>query len=984
MHRTGYLFFFLWILIAVPLRSQQMNFSSISSQLNLPSDECYNVVQDKKGYIWIATENGLCRYNGSSTRIYDSKSGLPERGVYYMGETPDGVFRIMTSRNRVLRISGDSLVNESFTQAFEQYLHNSGSFCYLLNMDDEKNIIVSTNNATYRISHTDNSIENLTQQEKLKTFLAVVTGTKDDYLIKSEFSPPGWPKKEALFSFRSQHGTKVLRIPVDKNEIFDWRLRLCRAGGYTFICFNNKLIRVDKELNYTVTKMPGTILSVYADRNNGLWLGLYQEGMCYYRDVSDMEAAQHLMEQHSVTGTLMDREGAVWCTTLDKGVFYCNNLAITDYANIPELGRPADMLQCVGDRLFIATANYSYMVLDRGRFYTKEFSLPEKHTIATGIFPFRNKLYFTNKGYAIRTDMDFSHRVLLGSANRSLSRRADLGLYQLDTCGGTLYGISYKEVYRFSGDLAVAAPLPFKSWGKCILSYNDSTLLVGHQEGIFSFNTHTGVYSAIPGFASYTVKMIRTRDGQVLVITKGDGLLLLENGRLRKISLGSDISPVMLDIVEDKYRTLWIASATGLLKVKQEGGLFRTQKLSTSNGLPSIMIRHVATCGEMLYVSTGEGLCSFPLKLNLLNTVPPAIFIRSILVNGRPVDLSGTLRFSYTENSLTAGFDALTYKNGNTTRLLYKLAGHGDAVFKTAAGNELNFDNLAPDTYELVVYALNNDGLKSIQPVYLHFVIRKPFWETTWFIVLVVLGACTIALILVIVIIRRIKRREEEKTAVNKLISGSQLSALQAQMNPHFIFNAINSIQNYILNNQGDEAYSYLAKFSKLIRMVLDNSRKSSLPLSAELSALKLYIALEQLRFKNSFSYSVSIGSDLDTDEVCVPAMLVQPYVENAIWHGLMNLGGEREGRLSIQVSRRDELLSIVIEDNGIGREQARRYKKEDVHTPVAMQLTEKRLLITQQMLGYKNIRVTITDLYSDAGKACGTRVELWLPLLTE
>lgn len=222
----------------------------------------------------------------------------------------------------------------------------------------------------------------------------------------------------------------------------------------------------------------------------------------------------------------------------------------------------------------------------------------------------------------------------------------------------------------------------------------------------------------------------------------------------------------------------------------------------------------------------------------------------------------------------------------------------------------------------------------------------------------------------------RQKRLRQEKNIIEL-----QHRALRAQMNPHFIFNAINSIQSYILNKNQHEAYDYLAKFGRLIRIVLHNSQEKSLMLHQELEMIKLYVEMEQLRFNNKFEFNLSINDDVHEYEMSVPAMLIQPYIENAIWHGLMNLENERNGILNLTLSMNDTLLKIIVEDNGIGREKSKLYKKEDSHKSVGMQLTEERLLMINRMEEFENAKVIITDLKDEKGVACGTRVEIFIPV---
>lgn len=228
-----------------------------------------------------------------------------------------------------------------------------------------------------------------------------------------------------------------------------------------------------------------------------------------------------------------------------------------------------------------------------------------------------------------------------------------------------------------------------------------------------------------------------------------------------------------------------------------------------------------------------------------------------------------------------------------------------------------------------------------------------------------------------------VKNQKQKNIIQKQLIDHHKQKAMLAQMNPHFIFNAINSIQNFVLHNKDDEAYSYLTKFSKLIRTILHNSNEDLVTLSSELETINLYISLEQLRFSNSFEYKLTLADDIDPENTEIPTMLLQPYVENAIWHGLMNLKEHQNAVLKIDASINNHLLKIVIEDNGVGREAAALHKKESIHNPIAMKLTAERLEMLKMSMANNGIRLEINDLYSAAQRPCGTKVIMHLPLIT-
>ena len=207
------------------------------------------------------------------------------------------------------------------------------------------------------------------------------------------------------------------------------------------------------------------------------------------------------------------------------------------------------------------------------------------------------------------------------------------------------------------------------------------------------------------------------------------------------------------------------------------------------------------------------------------------------------------------------------------------------------------------------------------------------------------------------------------------------MQALRAQMNPHFIFNSLNSINRFILQNNKAQASEYLTKFSKLVRMILQNSQASLISLEAELEALDLYLEMEALRFNYHFDYKITTSKDLDIEVLQVPPLILQPYVENAIWHGLMHK--EEKGHLNIEVLEKDDQLYFSIEDNGVGRQKSKELasKTATKHKSMGLRITANRIAILQKN-GSTESPVTIRDLVDSNGVAAGTEVIIKMPLL--
>ncbi len=244
---------------------------------------------------------------------------------------------------------------------------------------------------------------------------------------------------------------------------------------------------------------------------------------------------------------------------------------------------------------------------------------------------------------------------------------------------------------------------------------------------------------------------------------------------------------------------------------------------------------------------------------------------------------------------------------------------------------------------------------------------------------LIILIAVIIALI-AILIYRSLRAAKREKIEVEKEKILMELKALRAQMNPHFIFNAINSIQNFILENDQDAAQKHLSRFSKLMRMVLENSSYENIPLSDEIKMLELYLEFETVRFSSKFKYKITIDDSIDIDNTFIPPLILQPYVENAIRHGLMYLKG-KQGEVTIQVEKSENRLKCTVDDNGIGRAGSMEIKKGSLHKSMGLSITAERLEIINTLFKSK-MSVNFTDKINADGTPGGTKVELLMPLI--
>jgi len=341
------------------------------------------------------------------------------------------------------------------------------------------------------------------------------------------------------------------------------------------------------------------------------------------------------------------------------------------------------------------------------------------------------------------------------------------------------------------------------------------------------------------------------------------------------------------------------------------------------------------------------------------------------------------LELEANENFFSLKFAVKGFDFSDKTTFRYQLAGFDKKWIEGKPNEFIRYTEVPGGDYPFIVESIGVGdvvlGTTTIATIH----IAIPWWKSLWFRILFICSVLALAAFIYKRKIDRTLKEERQVAEVKKLVAEAEMAALRAQMNPHFIFNSLNSIDYYIIKKDQETASDYLNRFSRLIRLVLKNSQQERVSLKEDLEALQLYIQLERLRFKNAFEYNISIPDDLNQSQLKIPPMLIQPYVENAIWHGLMQQKN-KSGKLQLKLYKENNFLICHIEDNGIGREAAliRKSKSGSKQKSFGMKITGDRLALLNTNTGSASAAtVAIIDLKNEDGTAAGTRVELMIPV---
>ncbi len=434
-------------------------------------------------------------------------------------------------------------------------------------------------------------------------------------------------------------------------------------------------------------------------------------------------------------------------------------------------------------------------------------------------------------------------------------------------------------------------------------------------------------------------------------------------------------------VLTDHSGNVWAGTAKGLAWVNSRTLQLRSfgKKDGMVNDYLDLPLSPAAN-GEVL-AGTIYGVQSFHPDSLLRENAVPEILLTSFKIfdknyaDSLNINFLKKINLRWQQNFFSFEIASTNFSQPQKNEYAYRLRDFDKDWVYLNNRHSASYTNVPPGDYVLEIKS-GREGRWYEPGVRLGIHIIPPFWSTWWFRLLAVLAITGVGWGFYRWRIAQIRREEALKTEFNQRIARTEMAALRAQMNPHFVFNCLSSINRFILVNKPDEASAYLTKFSRLIRLILDNSRTETVPLNKELDALQLYVEMEQMRFSDRFEYRPEISPQVQTEHVEVPPLLIQPFVENAIWHGLMHK--KAPGLLQVRVFYEGKKLCIEVEDDGIGRQRAMELKSRSatVNKSLGMKVTAERLEVINQIYGTHAVATT-EDLTKENGAAAGTRVRI-------
>lgn len=1032
--------FVLFFFIVTGIKAQQSfnyPFRHITQQDGLLHNEVYSIAQDGKGFIWIASTNGLQRYDGVNFINYTGSLIKPDEGLIpdlnmYADKKKkllwvygNYIFKKKEfSKNQFTLYSPEKLLKDSaasFTRYREknntQWLLGQNAAYYFDRIGNKyalycQNFLSENTNHTSLIA-TDSSNKNTW----IANYTQLLLFDKKNKKVWSSLNNPGHhPLLQSVFNGKKLNSVRLVMIDHRQNIwVTTWHDKLYRYDNNTKKVSTYSLAAIKAQESDKKITIPGLIATyILEDDNHTIWVATENAGLLKYNRekdnfdycIAEEKNSNGIQYNYKINRLFQDKEQNIWAST-DKGISIFNPYrqyfkSVRHLENNLLSISKSEIQNCVqttnGD-IFIGTYGGGVGVYDKNLNFKKNIRFtgnPDKNKVWS-FMQVDDKILWIGcqHGYLLLYNIITGATQTLHPAEME---HTTIRCMEKDNKGNILFGLHGGKIVKWDRQQQkfFACRDSVKKMNPVVNIFIDKAehCWVSTLEGFKEFDPEKLVYintwlpekSNANSISSKNCQGIEEYNDSTLLIGTIHGGLNFFNKRTKAFShlTTADGLPsnTIYAIKKDTAGYIWFTTDYGLYKFNPAYKIFIPYSIDAGLINSSFTANNFyhAQDGQWLTFSSTEAISFFPYKDSLADNpnlkieitgfklFEKALFIDSLLNENKPV------RLSYKENFFTVEFAALNFSGLHQTNYYHRLRGTDGDWVNGGLKRFANYTDLQPGEYIFEVKAENGASTGDITSF--RIIIAPPFWKTTWFKMVCFMLIAGITFVISKWRVNRIRKEEKTKMLFNTQMAEMEMKALRSQMNPHFMFNCINSIDAFIYSNDKYNATLYLNKFAKLLRNILDSSKQNTVTFSKDIETLKLYVQLEELRHENKFKSSIIIEDELLNSDYKVPPLIIQPFIENAILHGLKNRE-DNNGLLQIEVKKAGDKIEYSITDNGIGRKAAAQIA-QNKESSYGMQMSYDRIRLFNKE---QEASVQVVDLYDDSN-ATGTLIKVELKII--
>ena len=887
----------------------------------------FGIFEDKKERIWFYSFSGKVVYFDYRDQQIHCPDFNTELATYFKGTVLNGLF-VQDEVLHVYNYSGDEVRIDLQRKELKFLKSNEG-----LSIHEFKDEIV-------KLSH---SHTNLQSQDSCRSYY---------------YNPDSIPKRINVIE---REGLVNVNIP---SVFFDKKRQKIYYSTYSKLCSFDK----ETQRNFCQTIDFYSTKSLFVDQQGLFWVGSRNRGVFGFEVRNNQFFEKHhFLDQMLVTSVTQDANGSYWFTTEENGVYYMSNLLSFKLAQAQEnlIGN------CQIDKM---TVNHESVFFSNGSRQVFKLDIPKQRVFVINENEQRNEILYIRDNTYQPSNVDLSP--YLENKGKHLKARA----YLNSADGHFMFAQGYNKSYFYKKNEKgvqvepLELVLPFKA--RHVQIAKSKNIYFGNNYDLAFYDQKEQQLLHVKDKENKTYEIdvasiFPLKGDRVWVASRNRGLLLVERDSiLLEINKEKGFPVDFCNHAFAHGNYLYVSSNSGIFRINVNSKNFAYKHLTEDNGLLSNEIHSSLFFNGFLYLATNDGINRLDTALFNLTYSKAECILEEIRLNGEII-ASQSCKWSESNDEMEINLASNSFENALNGLFRYRLNSNED--WRYTNDSKVFLVNLLPGDYR---FEAQSSGVNKAwgASTFFKFQVPTPYYQTYWFYLLII----GLSLLFAFLIFRNRIRNANRLNGLRSSLMQAQNHALSAQMNPHFIFNSLNSISNGILSNDTRSSVLYIGKFGKLMRTIFENSEETFISLKEELEAVERYLELEKLRLQEKLTYELSIAEDLEIDAIFIPALLIQPFLENAIWHGVAPL--KKGGNVKLSIAQKGQKLEIKIEDNGVGMEDINQLIKK-AQKKSALQITFKRLKLIEKV--YKEKIEIRSELIYPKQKVPGTAVYIRITLIT-